>query len=91
MTENWEDAILHSIDAYGGQAALQQIYKIISCFVTLTDEHLRKTQWGDRPAYQHTIRSYVSNMRASGELSRIDRGEYRLTEEGRRRLRSTRT
>ena len=91
MTENWGDAILHSIDAYGGQATLKQIYTIISRFVTLTDEHLRKTQWGDRPAYQHTIRSYASTMHRSGELSSINRGEYRLTEEGRRRLRSTRT
>lgn len=80
----WEQAILRSIKSLGGKADLQQIYEIISDFKELTEDHLRITEWGGRPAYEHQIRSHVSNLHEEGYLDRISRGRYSLTEKGQR-------
>lgn len=86
MVDSWEIAILQSIKMLGGEARLQQIYKTVSQFKNLTEDHLRETEWGRREAYQHIIRSYVSNLNKSGELTRITTGKYRLTKKGDQRL-----
>lgn len=62
MVDSWEIVILQSIKMLGGEARLQQIYKTVSQFKNLTEDHLRETEWGSRKAYQHIIRSYASNL-----------------------------
>ena len=81
----WETAILRSIKSLGGEAELQQIYGKVSDFRQLTEENLRETKWGGRPAYQHQVRSHITNLWQAGELIRISRGRYSLTEKGTKR------
>jgi len=65
-----------------------EIYKAIEGgqFYSLTLEQLRETKYGGRPAYQHEVRSYLSNLVQSGDIQRISRGNYRITQKGRSRL-----
>lgn len=86
MNAPWETAILKSFDHHGGYASLSQIYETIKSFIKLTPTQLRDTVYGGRPAYQHEIRSYVSNLRQSGDLTPISRGNYRLTPKGKARI-----
>ncbi|TET43016.1 MAG: hypothetical protein E3J66_02550 [Dehalococcoidia bacterium] len=82
----WETAILKSINSLGGEAGLQQIYERLAAYIQLTEEDLTETKWGGRPAYQHQVRSHVTNLRQAGALIRISRGRYSLTEKGLRRI-----
>ncbi len=84
----WEKAILRSVDSRGRSADKQSIYSTLEsgAFIQLTEDNLRPTQWGGRPAYQHQVRSYLSNLVRSGDLHRIERGTYQLTDKGRRRI-----
>lgn len=84
MKEMWEYFILRCIDLLGGGAYLKQIYKKIPEVIDLTEDHL-KEQYG-RPAYQNQIRSHIANLCQSGNLDKISRGEYSLTEKGRKKL-----
>lgn len=84
MKEMWEYSILQCIDSLGGKAYLDQIYKEISEFIELTKEHW-KEQYG-RPTYQNQIRSHIANLCQSGNLDKISRGEYSLTEKGKEKL-----
>jgi hypothetical protein len=77
--EHWEMVIYQSIEALGGEADLQDIYKEISNHKDLTEKHLRITKWGERPAYQHLVRSYISNMCNTELLHRTARGRYKIT------------
>jgi len=61
---------------------LQDIYDNLSNFVELSSEHWKTTKYGGRPAYQHTVRSYISNMCQSGLLLRISRGCYKVIQYG---------
>jgi len=72
--------IYQSIESLGGEACLQEIYEEIPNRIDLTEKHLRITKWGERPAYHHAVRSYISNMCQSGLLNRISRGCYKITE-----------
>jgi len=82
----WEIAILKSIKSLGGEAELQQIYERLRSFIQLTEKDLRSTEWGGRPAYQHQVRSHITNLCQSGELCRVSRGRYSLTEKGKKRI-----
>jgi len=82
----WEEAILRCINSFKGEADLQQIYRHIGSFIDLTQEHWKTTQWGGRSAYEHQIRSHVSNLCQAGDLIKISRGRYQLTEDGKRRI-----
>lgn len=84
----WEVAILKTVRSIGGKASLQQIYDILEKgnFIRLSNYDLRETQWNGRPAYQHQVRSHISNLVQAGELSRISRGVYTITENGRKRI-----
>jgi len=84
----WEIAILRIIKAKGGQATTQEIYSELESgkFLTLTADDLRVTIYGGRPAYQHQVRSHLSNLRQSGDLKWVSRGKYSLTKKGRRRI-----
>lgn len=82
----WEVAILKCINSFGGEARLQQIYERLHEFIKLTEEHLRKTEWGGRSAYQHQVRSHITNLCQAGEVRRISRGYYSLTDKGLQRI-----
>ncbi len=85
----WEIAILISIESLGGEAKNQQIYKELlnfKKFLNMTERHLRKTEWGGRPAYKHQIRAHIADLRQAGELIKISRGCYRLTRKGTKRI-----
>ena len=78
--EDWEMIIYQSIEALGGEADLHDIYEEIGNRKVLTEKHLRTTKWGGRPAYQHLVRSYISNMCQAGLLTKTSRGRYKLAE-----------
>ncbi|MDO9528501.1 MAG: winged helix-turn-helix domain-containing protein [Syntrophales bacterium] len=86
----WEIAILRSIEARGGSGNTKEIYAELESgkFITLNENDLRETVYGGRPAYQHQVRSHLSNMRQAGDLRRVKRGTYALTEKGLQRVRS---
>ena len=81
----WELAILQSIHALGGEAGLQDIYRKLPSFTDITDKDWRETEWGGRPAFQHQVRSHITNLCDAGDLQKVERGRYALTEKGRRR------
>jgi hypothetical protein len=87
----WELAILKSIASAGGTANTKSIYKSLESgeFIELTEEHLRATRWEGRPAYQHQVRSHLTNLVQAGDLRRIAKGVYQLTEQGLRRIEQT--
>jgi uncharacterized protein YwgA len=70
----------------GSKAMLQQIYRKIGNHIELTPKHLEGTQYGGRPAFQHEVRSFISNLCDSGYLIKLDRAEYSLTEKGKKRI-----
>ncbi|MEA2063054.1 MAG: hypothetical protein U9P14_05100 [Gemmatimonadota bacterium] len=84
----WEIAILRSVEYLGGEANTQDIYRVLENgrFIELSPNDLLKTKWGERPAYQHQVRSHFSNLVDSGDLIRVSRGEYSLTKEGLNRI-----
>ncbi len=82
----WEFAILEIIYVLGGDGCLPEIYARLEKFYQLSDHALRETVYGKRPAYQHEVRSYVSNLRKKGDLVWVERGCYALTEQGRKRF-----
>ena len=86
MKTSWEVAILKCINTLGGKASLTEIYQKIGEFILLNEYHLRKTIWGGRPAYQHQIRSHLSNLCDSGDIYRISRGFYSITAKGHNRI-----
>lgn len=89
----WELAILKSIESLGGEAKNQQIYKELlnfKKFLNMTENHLKKSAYGRYSAYQDSVRSNLSNLWQVGELIKISRGCYRLTEKGTKRLETER-
>ena len=82
----WEFAILEIISGLGGDGCLQEIYAKLEESYQLSDYALRETPYGGRPAYQHEVRSYISNLCKKGELIRLERGCYSLTGKGRKRF-----
>lgn len=83
----WEDAILDAVASAGGEADLSHIYSTLQGTMQLTKQHLRATQWGGRPAYQHQVRSHITNLCQAGALRWVSRGRYALTPGGRTRVR----
>ena len=83
-----ETALLKIIDSKEGKASTAQIYSALERgeYFTLQDHHLKATIYGDRPAYQHEVRSYLSNLVQSGHLTRVSRGMYSITQIGKSRL-----
>jgi len=78
--KDWEMIIYQSIESLGGEADLQDIYEEIRNHRDVEEKVLRTTKWGERPAYHHIVRSYISNMCQSGLLQRVSRGRYRIVE-----------
>jgi hypothetical protein len=85
----WEQAILKIVLSLNGRASLQQVYRILEqgTILQLTNHDIRETRWQGRPAYQHQVRSHISNLTQFGDLVRVGRGAYEITEKGRKRIR----
>ncbi|MFH1596237.1 MAG: winged helix-turn-helix domain-containing protein [Pseudomonadota bacterium] len=83
---DWDTAILMCVRDIGKEAMLQQIYRKIGNYIQLSNKHLEGTQYGGRPAFQHEVRSFISNLCDSGYLVRLDRGVYSITEKGLKRI-----
>lgn len=79
----WNYAIREILYSHGDDMALPEIYKTLEQFYPLDESDLRETIHGGRPAYQHVVRSIVSNLVQSGDVERVGRGEYSLTDQGR--------
>lgn len=92
----WRWHLLGILKDSGGTATLQEIYaRIEKEFVDsnksdpkiihprLFTEDIR---YGNRPKYQHTVRGCLAVYRKGGLVKRIDRGTYRITDEGLNRL-----
>ncbi len=84
----WEIAILKSIDYRGGEADTQQIYTDMEsgAFIALNENDLRTTKYGGRPAYQHQVRSHLSNLTQAGDIQKVSRGVYSITAKGMKRI-----
>ncbi len=88
----WPWLILGILDDHDGQASLQDIYSSIEEQyhqykpegTELTKPELRtiNPRYGIRPKYQHTVRGCLSNYKKRRLVDRIDRGVYRLTDQG---------
>ena len=72
--------------SHSGEVDLRDIYRDIGSFIELTSEHLEATQWGGRPAYQHQVRSHITNLCQAGYLIKVSRGRYLITEKGCQRI-----
>jgi len=83
---DWEIAILKSFHQCGGHSNLRRIYNTVGSFIRLTSDHLRDTRFGGRAAYEHIVRSYVSNLCEAGYLDRTNHGEYSLTIAGKAKI-----
>lgn len=84
----WEIAILKSIDSRGGKADTKEIYTDMKSgdFIKLNENHLQTTIYGGRPAYQHQVRSHLSNLIEAGDIQKVSRGAYSITARGRKRI-----
>jgi predicted transcriptional regulator of viral defense system len=72
----WDTRILRTFEALGGAADLHQIYEKLPKMFRLNEKQKALTQWGDRPMYEHEVRSCVSRMARLGALERLKRGRY---------------
>lgn len=100
MSVTWEEKILHTCFKSGRpDNHVQDIYKVMKDWMPEGDERLDdyrgkseavKNKWkdyeGTRPMYQHETRSSLSNLVEKGDLVRVDRGVYIVTEKGKQRL-----
>src|SRR5438093_1161774 len=93
----WESLILGILEE--GNQELQQIYASVerqyediykADGINLINSDLLRVepQWGDRPVFQHTVRSCLSRLVRLGLVHHPERGLYTLTEPGRPRLRT---
>ncbi len=82
----WEHAILNACASTTGAVSNQEIYDLVKGSISLSEEHLRPSVYGGRPAYVHQVRSHITNLSQSGDLRRVRRGLYELTAHGKGRL-----
>lgn len=95
---NLEAAILKIINSKKEKATTREIYSALEKgkYYTLRDNQLAETIYEGRPAYQHEVRSYLSNLCQKGLLKWISRGYYALEAESgkttkKQRVQQTRT
>jgi restriction endonuclease Mrr len=82
--ETWNRAILSAmID--GSATTNEEIYQAVEDN-WVDDPMLEVTRWGNRPRYQHTVRSTLTNVTRAGLARRMSRGVYRITDAGLREL-----
>ena len=83
---DWEFAILEVVYHLGRKGCLQEIYAQLEEHYPLSEHALGETVYGGRPAYQHQVRSHISNLCQKQDLVRIERGCYSLTGVGEKRF-----
>jgi hypothetical protein len=79
----WEFAILEAMNSLGGEANLSDVYSVLEEHYPLSERDLNETVYGRRPAYQHQVRSHISNLLQKELILRQRRGRYSLTFQGR--------
>jgi hypothetical protein len=82
----WQYAILEVLTHSRGEADLKDIYHSLEHNFPLDSADTRETRFGGRPAYQHVVRSVMSNLTNRGDVAWVCRGRYRLTEKGKARF-----
>ena len=74
----WREEIVAALNAMGGRGALQDIYWWVERNGSLSEKDM--SDWGGvGPMYQHTIRSYLTQMSREGLVVRTGKAEYRLS------------
>lgn len=87
--KDWAEAILEAVNYSGNEASLAEIYETLEKHFPLTKENLRPMpEYGNRRAYTHEVRSFVSKLVREGALKWVSRGRYRLTSRGAARLKA---
>ena len=86
----WELAILRAVSELGDNVQLKHIYHRLEKSMSLDSDHLCPTAWSGRPAYQHQVRSHISNLCQARQFRRVARATYEVTAAGRARLRAER-
>jgi DNA-binding transcriptional regulator PaaX len=81
----WGYAIREILSHSQDEADLEDIYDNLENHFPLDDDDKRETRYGGRAAYKHVTRSVISNLVKEGDLSRVRRARYRLTDQGRAR------
>lgn len=84
--DTWEVSILKCVASLGGEAFSNRIYEKISQFRSLSERHTAESEWQGRPNYVHQMRRHFTTLCDKKELERIDRGHFRITDKGRRRI-----
>ena len=86
----WGTSILQTVNYLGGVARLGSIYFEIKRerFMDLKSNHLKVTSYGNRPAFQHQVRSSIFHLMKSNDLIRKSRGIYAITPEGINRIKN---
>jgi hypothetical protein len=79
---SWEIEILNAVENLGREANLQVIYNYLEKNPCLTQHDRHPTHRGGRPAYQHQVRSHISNLYQALDLTRVARDRYRITPQG---------
>lgn len=78
---NWGMWILLAYSELGGEAGNQEVFKWLEKNADIPAQLLNEESY-DRPKYRHTVRGYLSNLCEEGQLERLGRGRYRITERG---------
>ena len=62
----------------GGTVSLRDIYDWLENHANLTEWEIGASPHGERPRYQHGVRSHISDIMQAGKAERVGRGLYRL-------------
>lgn len=86
----WDLVILRALHE-GREKELRDIYENIEQYSFDINSKLLDVEpkWGNRPKYQHTVRSTISNLIKNGKIERLGRGQYIITNDGKEYLRLT--
>ena len=79
----WQYTIREILTHARGEADLKDVYRSLEDNFPLDSDDTKETRFGDRPAYQHVVRSVMSNLKKRGDVVWVSRGRYRLTDQGR--------
>jgi len=82
----WQEGMLPSVNALGGEAARQDIYRDLPKQLEFRESDWRGTKHGRRPAFQRQVRSHIKDLQDIGDLVRVYRAIYAITPKGRRRI-----
>ena len=80
----WEITILKIIVVNAGKASLNHIYSELPKYINLTTKHKKITY--KVPNYHHQTRAHVDDLLDGGDLIRVSRGIYSITQRGRLRI-----